>query len=58
MTCLKLSVWKRLRFSCVIEKEPSRLPFVQHELVKHVHIDTVSESYAQIDGESDPCFAL
>jgi diacylglycerol kinase family enzyme len=52
MTCLKLSVWKRLRFLPVIEKgNHLGLPFVQHELVKHIHIDTESESYAQIDGE-------
>lgn len=52
MTCRKLSVWKRLRYLPVIEKgNHLSLPFVSHKLVNDIHIDTETESFAQIDGE-------
>lgn len=52
MTCQRLSIIKRLRYLPVIEKgKHLELPFISHELISNIHIDTSTESFAQIDGE-------
>lgn len=52
VTCRKLSVLKRLRFLPVIEKgRHLQLDVVRHARIKDIHVETDTESYAQIDGE-------
>lgn len=52
LLCRPLSIFKRLRYLPIIEKgKHLHLPFISYSHEQHVHIETGSELYAQLDGE-------